>query len=295
MKYFLVVLSIFSLALTLSAEPMPGTIITAEELKKYIDSKKTKIIDVRNIYEYISGHIPGAVHINNKEFEDPDNPVGGMIAPAKQIEALMSANGIITDDLVVIYAADQKPQMATRLLWVLKVYRHQKVQILNGHYKAWIIMDYPVERGTGTRPAPSIYKTGIIDSSCIATKKDCLFPSENTVLLDVRTQNEYTGEKVSKSAARGGHIPGAVNIYYLNAVDDRGYFKDVPTLISMYAAAGVTPDKNVIVYCMRAHRASHTYFVLTSLLGFSNVRVYDGSWIEWSNLPELPVSIGQSG
>lgn len=286
--------SILGVTAAYCAEGVPGTVTTAKELKKWIDSKEVKVIDVRGILDFSVGHIPGAVRISNKEFEDPDNPVEGMLAPAKQIEALMSANGIDTDDRVVIYAADQKPQMATRLWWVFNVYGHKKVLVLDGQYQAWSAAGYPVEIGTGAKTAPSVYKTHPLNNNCIATKKDCLSPSANTVLLDVRTAKEYTGEQISAKAGRGGHIPGAVNVYYLDAVDDKGFFKDVQSLKTLYTAAGVTPDKDVIVYCMRAHRASHTYFVLTSLLGFPHVRIYDGSWIEWSNSPELPITTGQS-
>jgi len=275
-------------------EGVAGNITTAEELMRSIDSKGVRAIDVRGIWDYRIGHIPGAVRRNNKEFEDPENPIEGMIAAAERIEALMSANGIANDDLVVIYADNKKPQMATRLWWVLKIYGHQKVQVLDGHYQAWADSGYHLERWNSVRPAPSVYKISTTDRSRIAVSRDCLYPSANTVLLDVRPRNEYTGKRTSTKAGRGGHIPGAVNVFYLDAVDERGFFKDVKILRTMYTAAGVTPERDVIVYCMRAHRASHTYFVLVNLLGFSSVRIYDGSWIEWSNLPGHPVTTGES-
>ncbi len=291
---------VVAIALTLWHSPVEcievvnGNVITAQKLGSYVKNNEVKIIDVRGVWDYSIGHIPGAVRISNKEFEDPDNPVEGMIAPARIIESLMSANGINADDRVVIYADYKKPQMATRLWWVLKVYGHKNVQVLDGQYRAWIDAGYPVERWRCTKPEPSVYKTGNLDKNRIAVFRDCKVLSGDAVLLDVRTHDEYTGKRTSEKAGRGGHIPGAVNVYYMNTVDERGFFKDVQSLRTIYSAAGVTPDREVIIYCMRAHRASHTYFVLVNLLGFSRVRIYDGSWIEWSNLPGYPVTTGES-
>jgi thiosulfate/3-mercaptopyruvate sulfurtransferase len=277
-----------------SAERVRGNMTTAKELKQWIDGKTVKVIDLRGKEDYEAGHIPGAGVMKNKEFEDPNNPVDGELAPAKQFEDLMSSKGIGSDDHVVVYGSADRPQMATRLWWAFRVYGHKDVQVLDGHYQSWVAGGYPLETGTGIKASASTYKTAPSDKSRIATWKDCVNPSKQTVLLDVRPLAEYTGEKVADKAGRGGHIPGAVNMHYLNAVDDKGFFKDVPVLKAMYAGVGVTPDKNVIVYCMRGHRASHTYFALANLLGFPNVRLYDGSWIEWSNLADLPVAIGMA-
>jgi thiosulfate/3-mercaptopyruvate sulfurtransferase len=275
-----------------SAERVHGTVTTAKELKNWIDGKTVRVIDLRSKEDYKAGHIPGAVVMKNKEFEDPNNPVDGELAPAKQFEDLMISKGIGSDDHVVVYGSGSSPQMATRLWWAFKVYGHKDVQVLDGHYQSWVAAGYPIETGTGIKASPSTYKTVTFDKSRIATLKDCINPSKQTVLLDVRPLAEYTGEKVADKAGRGGHIPGALNVYYMNTVDDKGFFKDVQVLKAMYAGVGVTPDKDVIVYCMRGHRASHTYFVLTNLLGFRNVRLYDGSWIEWSNSADLPVATG---
>jgi thiosulfate/3-mercaptopyruvate sulfurtransferase len=265
---------------------------TDVELQQWIAGNMVKIIDLRSSREYSTGHIPGAVIINNKEFEDPNNPVNGELAPAKQIEDLMSRKGISAEDHIIAYSARDKPQMATRLWWALKVYGHKDIQVLDGHFEAWVSAGGAVETGAEKLPLPAKYKAGPPDTSRIAVLKDCIHPSKNTVLLDVRPPEEYTGERRAENAGRGGHISGAVNQYFLNAVDDRGFFKDAKTLKDMYASVGVTPGKEVIVYCMRGHRASHTYFALVSLLKFPHVRLYDGSWIEWSKIKDLPVTTG---
>ena len=115
----------------------------------------------------------------------------------------------------------------------------------------------------------------------------------DVVLLDVRSLEEYTGEKVSSGAGRGGRIPGAVHVFFRDALDAKGSFKPVSELKALYESVGATPDKEIIIYCMRAHRASHTMFVLKELLGYPHLKLYDGSWIEWSNVPELPIETGK--
>lgn len=112
---------------------------------------------------------------------------------------------------------------------------------------------------------------------------------EGAVLLDCRPVADYSGEAVADGNARGGHIPGAVDVYYMDAVDENGFFRSVEELTQLYASVGVTPDKEIVTYCQRGHRASHTWFALTYILGFENVKVYDGSMMEWSNLEDQPI------
>jgi thiosulfate/3-mercaptopyruvate sulfurtransferase len=286
---FLGILAMHALAAGYANDKGLATVL---ELQQWIAGTMVRVVDLRSPSEYEAGHIPGAVLINNKEFEDPNNPVDGELAPAKQIEDLMCMKGISAEDHIVAYAAKNRPQMATRLWWALKVYGHQNVQVLDGHFEAWVSAGRNIETGAEKLPAPAKYKTRPPDTRRIAVLKDCLHPSKNTVLLDVRPPEEYTGAKKAENAGSGGHIPGAVNLYYLNAIDDNGLFRDAKALEEMYASVGVTPDKEIIVYCMRGHRASYTYFTLVSLLNFPNVRLYDGSWIEWSNAKDLPVKTG---
>jgi len=292
-----VMMCIAAILLAASADDGPknsSSLITAKELKTLIGRHTLRLIDLRGNEEYKAGHIPGALPIKNQDFEDPNHPVNGMLAPAAQFQNLMSAKGVGSQDLIVAYADSRKPQMATRLWWALKVYGHKKAQVLDGHYQAWEDAGYPVETGARAEPVPMSYKTAAIESRLVASKRDCLNPLMNTVLLDVRPDQEYTGEKVAANAGRGGHIPGAINVHYLDALDEKGFFKDIQILKAIYARAGITPDKEVIVYCMRGHRASHTCFVLAGLLGYPNIRLYDGSWIEWSNSPEIPVTTGRT-
>lgn len=277
-----------------SCKDVTSSVVTAEELRALVYQQKVKIFDLRSTTDFEAGHIPGAININNKEFEDPNNAIDGEIATPAQFAALMSAYGISAGDRVIMYAAAAKPQMAPRLWWTLEVYGHHRKQVLDGHYEAWVAAGYEVETGPAAEPAASEYEISHLNLDILATRDDCLNPSADTVLLDVRPVDQYTGEDGSDVNARWGHIPGAVNVYYLDAVDENGFFKDVESLTALYAAAGVTSDKEIITYCQRGHRGSYTWFVLTNILGFRNVRLYDGSMIEWSNLPaeDYPMTTG---
>ena len=266
-------------------------LLTPDALEAMMAGQEVKIFDLRDAEDYEAGHIPGAMNINNKEFENPDNPVDGEIATVEQFEALMSSYGVTSDDVIVTYASASKPQMAPRLIWTLQVYGHTNTYLLDGHYEQWEQSGKEIETGAAPAVEPSEYKVISADDHSINVDKDAVInKSENAVLLDARPTTEYLGETVSEGNARGGHIPGAVNVPYMSTVDENGLFYDVDYLTDLYSSVGVTPDKEIIVYCQRGHRASHSWFVLEHILGYDNVKVYDGSMMEWSNLMDQPIS-----
>ena len=266
-------------------------LLTPDALEAMMAEQEVKIFDLRDAEDYEAGHIPGAMNINNKEFENPDNPVDGEIATVEQFEALMSSYGVTSDDVIVTYASASKPQMAPRLIWTLQVYGHTNTYLLDGHYEQWEQSGKEIETGAAPAVEPSEYKVISADDHSINVGKDAVInKSEDTVLLDARPTAEYLGETVSEGNARGGHIPGAVNVPYMSTVDENGLFYDVDYLTDLYSSVGVTPDKEIIVYCQRGHRASHSWFVLEHILGYDNVKVYDGSMMEWSNLMDQPIS-----
>ena len=266
-------------------------LLTPDALEAMMAEQEVKIFDLRDAEDYEAGHIPGAMNINNKEFENPDNPVDGEIATVEQFEALMSSYGVTSDDVIVTYASASKPQMAPRLIWTLQVYGHTNTYLLDGHYEQWEQSGKEIETGAAPAVEPSAYKVISADDHSINVDKDAVInKSEDTVLLDARPTAEYLGETVSEGNARGGHIPGAVNVPYMSTVDENGLFYDVDYLTDLYSSVGVTPDKEIIVYCQRGHRASHSWFVLEHILGYDNVKVYDGSMMEWSNLMDQPIS-----
>lgn len=266
-------------------------LLTPDMLEQMMAEQEIKIFDLRSAEDFEAGHIPGAMNINNKEFENPDNPVDGEIATVEQFEALMSSYGVTSDDVIVTYASASKPQMAPRLIWTLQVYGHTNTYLLDGHYEQWEQAGKEIETGPNPTFEPSEYKVISADDHSINVDKEAVInKAEGTVLLDARPTDDYTGASVADGNARGGHIPGAVDVPYMSTVDENGLFYDAEYLTDLYSSVGVTADKEIIVYCQRGHRASHTWFVLEHILGFDNVKVYDGSMMEWSNLMDQPIS-----
>ncbi|MDO5689985.1 MAG: rhodanese-like domain-containing protein [Tissierellia bacterium] len=265
---------------------------TPIHLEAWMKAGIVKVFDLRSQEDYEKGHIPGAMNINNKEFEDPDNPIDGEIATPAQFEALMSAYGITPEDMIVVYSDAAKPQMAPRLIWTLEVYGHTNTYVLDGHYQSWVAEGKEIETGPSAVPTPSAYKITKTNNAINVDSDYVINRSKDAVLIDCRPVEDYTGEKISTSNAKSGHIPGAVNMYYMNTVTEDGFFKSREDLEALYKTIGATEDKEIIIYCQRAHRASHSWFVLSQILGYEKVKIYDGSMMEWGNRDDLPVVTG---
>jgi len=243
---------------------------------------------------YEQGHIPGALLIDWRK--DMNKPDVRDIIDARQFEELMSRLGISNDTHVVLYG-DYNNWFATFAFWVFEIYGHQKVQLLNGGRKKWIDSG-----GELTKEIPSVkpatYKVPKENYENRVFLQDLLkmkVANPNLVLVDVRSPAEFTGEITAppeypnEHAQRGGHIPGAINIPWGQAIREDGTFKSAEELKQLYTSKGVSPDKEVITYCRIGERASVTWFVLKHLLGYRNVKVYDGSWTEWGNLVSFPI------
>jgi len=243
---------------------------------------------------YEQGHIPGALLIDWRK--DMNKPDVRDIIDARQFEELMSRLGISNDTHVVLYG-DYNNWFATFAFWVFEIYGHQKVQLLNGGRKKWIDSG-----GELTKEIPSVkpatYKVPKVNYENRVFLQDLLkmkVANPNLVLVDVRSPAEFTGEITAppeypnEHAQRGGHIPGAINIPWGQAIREDGTFKSAEELKQLYTSKGVSPDKEVITYCRIGERASVTWFVLKHLLGYRNVKVYDGSWTEWGNLVNFPI------
>jgi len=243
---------------------------------------------------YEQGHIPGALLIDWRK--DMNKPDVRDIIDAGEFEKLMSRLGISNDTHVILYG-DYNNWFATFAFWVFEMYGHQKVQLLNGGRKKWIdsggelIKEVPAVK-------PATYKVPKVNYENRVFLEDLLrmkIADPNLVLVDVRSPAEYTGEITAppeypnEHAQRGGHIPGAVNIPWGQAIREDGTFKSAEELRQLYSSKGVVPDKRVVTYCRIGERASVTWFVLKHLLGYKDVKVYDGSWTEWGNLVRFPI------
>ena len=258
--------------------------------------KSLKVVEVDYDPEnaYRAGHLQGASLIWWKR--DINDPITRDIISKSQFEDLLSRNGITPQSEVVLYG-DFNNWFAAFVFWIFKYYGHENVKIMNGGRKKW-----EMENRSYTKDEPSIQKTNYVAQPPNEGLRAYLFDvrraldKKDTVLVDVRSPKEFSGEITAPAeypmehAQRGGHIPNANNIPWASAVNDTdGTFKSVEDLKKIYEAKGVTPDKDVICYCRIGERSSHTWFVLKYLLGYPQVRNYDGSWTEWGNMIGNPI------
>jgi thiosulfate/3-mercaptopyruvate sulfurtransferase len=274
----------------------PQVLTDVEWVKQNLGKPGIAIIEVD--YDpklaYEQGHIPGALLVDWRK--DMNKPDVRDIIDAGEFEKLMSRLGISNDTHVILYG-DYNNWFATFAFWVFEMYGHQKVQLLNGGRKKWIDSG-----GELTKEVPAVkpatYKVTKVNYENRVFLEDLLkmkIADPNLVLVDVRSPAEYTGEITAppeypnEHAQRGGHIPGAVNIPWGQAIREDGTFKSAEELRQLYSSKGVVPDKRVVTYCRIGERASVTWFVLKHLLGYKDVKVYDGSWTEWGNLVRFPI------
>ena len=274
----------------------PEVLIDTETVAKNIGNNSIKIVEVDYDPEnaYRQGHIQNASLIWWKR--DINDPVTRDIINKSQFEELMSRNGITSDSEVILYG-DFNNWFAAFVFWIFKYYGHEKLKIMNGGRKKW-----EMEKKPYTKEEPQIQKTKYVSKPPNEGMRAYLFDvrraldKTDTVLVDVRSPKEFSGEVTAPAeypmehAQRGGHIPGAHNIPWATAVNDTdGTFKAVDELKKNYEPKGVTPDKDVICYCRIGERSSHSWFVLKYLLGYPQVRNYDGSWTEWGNMIGNPI------
>ena len=245
---------------------------------------------------YESGHIPGSVKLDwHTELNDS---VTRDYVDGAGFAALMSAKGISRTDTVVIYG-DKSNWWAAYALWVLTLFGHEDVRLLDGGRAAWQAEGRELTRDT-TPVTPSDYPVVERDDTRIRAYQDEVRSALGTVpLIDVRSTVEYTGERThmpdypEEGALRGGHIPTAASVPWARAAAEDGRFKGRAELAAIYHdEAGLTPEGEVIAYCRIGERSSHTWFVLTHLLGHTSVKNYDGSWTEWGNAVRVPIATG---
>jgi thiosulfate/3-mercaptopyruvate sulfurtransferase len=270
------------------AQDSSNVLVTTEWVAQHAKDPGIRIIEVDvDTAAYDQGHVPGAVGWNWTT--DLCDTLVRDIAPKAKFEALLGKSGIDSNTPIVLYG-DNNNWFAAWAFWQLKIYGHQDVRIMDGGRKKWLAEGRELSTDKPTSPAKT-YKAKEADSSLRAFLPEVqkAVQSKSAGLVDVRSPQEFTGEILAppglpETCQRGGHIPGAKSIPWAKACNDDGTFKSVDELKALYGAQGITGDKPVIAYCRIGERSSHTWFVLKHLLGFSNVKNYDGSWTEWGNL-----------
>ena len=272
---------------------VPEVLVSTDWVAEHRNDPNVRIVEVDvDTAAYDQGHVPGALGWNwTTELCDT---VVRDIVPKAKLEELLGRSGITPQTTIVLYG-DNNNWFAAWAFWQLKVYGHQDVRLMNGGRKKWLAEGRELETTTPT-PTPTKYKAQDPDFSirALLPEVQSAYKRSDAVLVDVRSPQEFTGEILAppglpETCQRGGHIPGAKNIPWGKACNEDGTFKSREELQALYAGQGVTPDKDVIAYCRIGERSSHTWFVLKYLLGFQNVRNYDGSWTEWGNLVGAPV------
>ena len=272
----------------------PERLVTTDWLAEHLGTPGLAVVESdEDVLLYDVGHIPGAVKID--WHTDLNDPVVRDYINGERFAALMDRKGIGRDDTVVIYG-DKSNWWAAYALWVFTLFGHPDVRLLDGGRDAWLAegrdttLDVP---DTATTGYPVVARN---DAPIRAYKDDVLAALGKSTLIDVRSPQEYTGERThmpdypEEGALRGGHIPTAVSVPWARAADERGRFRKREELQEIYSF--VTPGANTIAYCRIGERSSHTWFVLTHLLGIGGVRNYDGSWTEWGNTVRVPIVEG---
>lgn len=273
----------------------PEYLVDTQWVADHLNDPKVRLVESdEDILLYDQGHVPGAVMID--WIQDLNDRVRRDYLGREGFEALLSSKGIANDTTVVFYG-DKNNWWATYAFWVFQLFGHTQAKIMNGGRKKWIDEGRPLTRETPVYPKTAYQAQERADYKIRAFRDQVLaHVLARGPLVDVRSAKEYTGELLhmeqypQEGALRGGHIPGAKSIPWAKAVNDDGTFKSVEELKQLYEAEnGLRPDQNVIAYCRIGERSSHTWFVLTYLLGYPNVRNYDGSWTEWGNLVGAPI------
>lgn len=265
-------------------------IIEPQQLTEHLNDDRLIIVDLCKREQYAQAHIPGAVHLDYRQIVAAKPPVMGLLPELAQLQEIASNIGLSEEKTVVAYD-EEGGGKACRLLWTLDAMGHQNLSLLNGGIIAWVAEKCPLESTVNVANSEINYPIKLQESA-IARKNYILeqLQNDSVAILDTRSSYEYNGEK--KFSQKAGHIPGAVNIDWILFMDRENHFKLQSTskIETMLTDQGISPDKEVIVYCQTHHRSALTYIVLKAL-GYERVRGYPGSWSEWGNLPDTPAEL----
>ena len=276
---------------------MTKALVSTQWLDDHLNDPDIRVIEVSSTEDgktSIGGHVPGAAwvfwkdfcwHATDREFATPE-----------EMAVRLSAIGVTPETKLVL--CGDPVQYGTYAYWILTMAGHRNVALLDGTLTKWALEDRKTsdEEGTFER---SRYTTGTADKSSRVGRDDVLagLGSENRLLLDVRSPEEYSGKRVmpppgfDHGAERKGRIPGAVHLHYLDLLNDDDTFKSAEEMLALFGAVGASPGNaaEIVAYCRLSHRATLAWFAMTRILGFDNVRIYDGSWTEWGSIVGFPV------
>ncbi|WP_299492722.1 sulfurtransferase [Acaryochloris sp. IP29b_bin.137] len=274
----------------------PEVLVDPQWLMAHLQDSNLRILEVAMSPEtYRNSHIPGAVfwHIGT-ELMTPDMSLN--LDPTV-FSSLLSKSGITADTTVVAYGS--YPGTSAFMFWLFKLFGHHNIKVLNGGYQQWIATGGPVIPELSTVSATE-YPLEAPDASLRVLSAEVLTALDrpDQVLLDVRTQAEFAGDiylmEPPQGGEVGGHIPGAVHLDHARTLNEDGTFKSADELQALFQQQGITADKEIFPYCAIGGRSAYTWFVLKYLLGYPQVRNYDGSWREWSRLPNVPIQRSQT-
>ena len=270
-----------------------SVVVSTAWVVEHLNDPKVRVVEVDvDTKAYSEGHIPGAVGWDwGKQLCDT---LRRDIIPRQKFEQLMGQSGISNETTVILYG-DNNNWFAAWAFWQLKIYGQGDVRLMDGGRKKWLAESRDLTQDV-PKPTPAAYQAKDPDLSIRAFLPDVQQASskKGADLVDVRSPQEFTGEILAppglpETCQRGGHIPGAKSIPWAKACNEDGTFKSTEELKALYGGAGVTGGKPVIAYCRIGERSSHTWFVLKYLLGYRDVKNYDGSWTEWGNLVAAPI------
>jgi len=279
--------------MTVSGYAKEDVLVSPEWAKEHLDDPSIRFVEVDvDTASYEQGHIPGSVAWDwTSQLSDG---IRRDVASSEEMSRLLSESGIGPDTHIVLYG-DNNNWFAAWAYWQLKLHGWKRLSILNGGRRYWLdnglplSVDKPTYEPTGIELAEPSNELRAFRDDVMSQLGD-----PGVTLVDVRSPAEFSGEVIAppgmtETAQRGGHIPGAQSIPWGKTVQEDGTFKDADALRALYEPKGVTPDKDVIAYCRIGERSSHSWFVLRELLGYPNVRNYDGSWTEWGSMVNVPI------